>query len=229
MVATVSEPATSSVSPCAFYALLPDRFVLQPTDCAEEPFFGPCSTWTCNVVSYAQSVTRTGSGAGAVASSPTGINCPAGSCSASFASGTLVTLTATPNTNSTFTDWSGAGCNGTSSCTVTMSSASSVTATFESSAPACQSTCTCPESYSGTGDPGAFGGAVIIRLDRTVECSTARVHFLAEGTTRYGEYASFEGYIDIEKGGYTNQHTYNDYFNWVFVDGVSILDVQALP
>ena len=93
--------------------------------------YGFCSPWTCTVVSYALSVTRTGSGAGSVASSPTGINCPVGSCSASFTSGTLVTLTATPNANSIFTGWSGAGCSGTSTCTVTMNGAKSVTANFQ--------------------------------------------------------------------------------------------------
>ena len=110
-----------------------------------------------------------------------------------------------------------------------MSSASSVTATFESSVPACQSTCTCPESYWGTGDPGPFGGAVIVQLQRTDACASARVHFLAQGTTFSGNYASFEGYMDMGNGEYSASHTYNDYANWVFVDGISILDVQALP
>src|SRR2546425_9227966 len=44
---------------------------------------------------FVLTVTPAGAGAGTVASSPTGINCGA-TCSASYASGTLVTLTATP-------------------------------------------------------------------------------------------------------------------------------------
>ena len=79
---------------------------------------------------YTLDVTLTGTGSGFVVSLPAGINCPAGNCSTSFRSGTLVTLTATPDANSTFTGWSGEGCSGTGTCIVTMARASSVTATF---------------------------------------------------------------------------------------------------
>jgi endoglucanase len=81
---------------------------------------------------YSLSVAKSGSGAGTVASSPTGINCGS-TCNASFSSGTSVTLSATPASGSTFGGWSGS-CSGTStSCTVSMSAARSVTATFNSS------------------------------------------------------------------------------------------------
>ena len=75
------------------------------------------------------SVTKSGSGAGTVTSSPAGINCGA-TCSTTVASGTSVTLTATPATGSSFAGWNGSGCSGTSTCTVTMSEARSVTAQF---------------------------------------------------------------------------------------------------
>jgi len=65
-------------------------------------------------------------GSGTVTSAPAGIVCGA-SCSASYASGTVVTLTAAAG--STFTGWSGA-CTGTGSCTVAMSAAA-VTASFD--------------------------------------------------------------------------------------------------
>ena len=81
---------------------------------------------------YTLSVSRSGTGQGTLTSSPAGINCGPSSntCSATFASGTVVTLTATPSEGSAFGSWGGA-CSGTSSsCTVTMSSNRSVTATF---------------------------------------------------------------------------------------------------
>ena len=73
-------------------------------------------------------VTDTGTGTGTVTSSPAGISCGA-TCSASFASGTMVSLTATPASGSAFAGWSGA-CSGTGACSVTMNAATSVTAMF---------------------------------------------------------------------------------------------------
>jgi Beta-propeller repeat/Divergent InlB B-repeat domain/Domain of unknown function DUF11 len=110
---------------------------------------GPCEgTGTCTltiaaattvVANFAQStnnftlaVTEAGTGTGTVSSAPTGINCPT-TCSASFASGTVVVLTAFAADGSTFGGWSGvAGCPGTGTCTVTVSAAVTVTATFNS-------------------------------------------------------------------------------------------------
>ena len=61
-------------------------------------------------------VSRTGSGTGAVTSSPTAIRC--GSlCSGQFPAGSRVTLTAFADTGSTFAGWSGGGCSGTGTCT----------------------------------------------------------------------------------------------------------------
>lgn len=73
-------------------------------------------------------VTKAGTGAGTVTSSPAGINCGA-TCSASFAPGS-VQLTATPNAGSTFAGFSGGGCGATSPCTVSLSANTTVTATF---------------------------------------------------------------------------------------------------
>lgn len=78
---------------------------------------------------YQLSVVTSGTGTGTV--SGTGISC-GNTCSASYASGTVLTLTAAPATGSTFAGWSGGGCSGTGSCTVTMNAATSVTATFNS-------------------------------------------------------------------------------------------------
>ena len=58
-----------------------------------------------------------------------GISCP-GTCSALFATGTLVTLTANAAAGFSFTGWSGGGCSGAGTCTVTMGADQGVTATF---------------------------------------------------------------------------------------------------
>lgn len=82
-----------------------------------------------NLNAYTLSVSRQGSGSGAVSSSPAGINCGS-DCSEPYTYGTSVTLTATPSTGSTFAGWSGGGCTGAGSCVVSVTSATSVTATF---------------------------------------------------------------------------------------------------
>jgi lysophospholipase L1-like esterase len=79
----------------------------------------------------ALTVSKAGTGAGTVTSSPAGINCGA-TCSANFTSGASVTLTAAATSGSTFAGWSGA-CTGTSTCTVSMTQARAVTATFNGS------------------------------------------------------------------------------------------------
>ena len=77
---------------------------------------------------YLLSVSRTGTGAGAITSSPDGINCGA-ICSASYTSDSNITLVVTANFGSSFSGWSGA-CTGTGSCVVTMSAAKNVAAAF---------------------------------------------------------------------------------------------------
>jgi hypothetical protein len=74
-------------------------------------------------------VTKAGTGAGTVVSSPAGIDCGT-SCSATFLSSTLVTLTATAAADSTFAGWSGGGCSGTDPCSFVGNTAVAVTATF---------------------------------------------------------------------------------------------------
>jgi hypothetical protein len=75
------------------------------------------------------SVSRTGSGAGTVTSSPAGIACGA-TCSASYQHGTTVTLSATPESGSAFGGWTGCDSQPEGKCAVAMSEAKSVTATF---------------------------------------------------------------------------------------------------
>ena len=113
------------------------------------------ATFTSNVPTYVLSITKSGTGAGTVTSSPAGINCGS-TCSASYTSGTLVTLTATP-TSGTFTGWSGGGCSGTSTCNVTLSAATTVTATF---APAPTYTLSITKSGTGSGTVTSNTGGI---------------------------------------------------------------------
>jgi len=89
------------------------------------------ATFNSNTNNFALAVSEAGTGAGTVMSAPAGIICPT-TCSASFASGTVVTLTASASDGSTFAGWSGGGCSGTGTCVVTVSAAVTVTATFNS-------------------------------------------------------------------------------------------------
>lgn len=79
-------------------------------------------------------VTKTGTGAGTVTSSPAGITC-GGTCSATFNGGDVVTLTATASAGSTFVGWSGGGCSGTGTCEVMLTGDTTVTATFNTVPP----------------------------------------------------------------------------------------------
>ncbi len=87
---------------------------------------------------YTLTVNKSGAGQGAIASSPTGINCGT-SCSSdseTYAAGTMVTLTASASIGSVFAGWSGGGCTGAGACVVTMSSVRTVTAQFDRPTPA---------------------------------------------------------------------------------------------
>jgi len=115
------------------------------TDSTFEGWTGACTgkTATCTItLDQTQNVsadfvpafktlrlTKAGSGTGTLISTPAGIDCGS-TCSADFATGTVITLTATPATDATFGGWFGA-CTGTATtCTVTLSQAKSVNATF---------------------------------------------------------------------------------------------------
>lgn len=83
---------------------------------------------SANNGTFGMVVAKTGSGRGAVTSSPAGIDCgPA--CAANFSAGTTVMLAASGDSSSVFSGWSGA-CSGTGGCSVAMDSAKSVTASF---------------------------------------------------------------------------------------------------
>jgi phospholipase C len=108
-------------------------------------FSGACSGMTCTLTITSAvtisatftatsgeglTVTLAGTGQGTVASSPGGISCTSGTCTANFPQNTKVTLTATAGTNSSFGGWTGGGCSGTGTCIVTLTAAVAVTASF---------------------------------------------------------------------------------------------------
>ena len=91
-------------------------------------------------------VSKSGSGAGTVTSTPAGINCGA-TCEAEFDEGTEVTLSQSAAAGSQFTEWSGA-CSGSGACKVTMSAAKAVGAKFDLIA----RTLTIAKAGTGTGE-----------------------------------------------------------------------------
>jgi hypothetical protein len=73
-------------------------------------------------------VSKSGPGAGTVASAPAGITCGS-DCLKMVPGGTVISLTATPDSGSAFAGWSGA-CSGAGACDVTMDADKAVTASF---------------------------------------------------------------------------------------------------
>lgn len=117
-------------------------------------------------------ITIAGTGAGVVASDPSGpspLFCVK-SCGASFPQGTAITLGAAPTKTSTFTGWGGA-CSGTAAlCTVTLDDAKAVTATFKAipaaATPTPAATPPASEPSQGDKDLAADAKAPRIGLDK---------------------------------------------------------------
>jgi GH25 family lysozyme M1 (1,4-beta-N-acetylmuramidase) len=82
------------------------------------------------VFGYPVEVSRRGTGAGVVSSSPPGVDCGS-TCRGVFPAGWMVTLTATPDSASTFGGWGGACAGSTPSCQVTLTGEMQVDATFD--------------------------------------------------------------------------------------------------
>jgi hypothetical protein len=128
------------------------------------------ASFALTVVNQTLTVSKAGTGAGTVTSSPAGISCGS-ACGASFANGTSVTLAAAPAAGSTFSGWSGA-CTGTGTCQVVMSAARAVTATFTATA----STFTLSVSTAGT------GSGSVSSSPSGISCGTACLATYASGT-----------------------------------------------
>jgi hypothetical protein len=129
-------------------------------------------------------VTKAGTGAGSVTSSPAGINCGT-DCAQTYSLNAGVTLTATPAAGSTFAGWSGA-CTGTGACAVSMTQGRSVTATFN-------------VATSAGGLVAAYSfdaGSGTILADVSGNGRTGTISGATWTTGRYGSALSFDGAND---------------------------------
>ena len=84
---------------------------------------------TINISSPASTLSVSIGGSGSVTSSPNGILCTSGTCSASYGNGSTITLIAKADKKWNFSGWSGA-CSGTGECTILLSANQFVGATF---------------------------------------------------------------------------------------------------
>jgi hypothetical protein len=82
-----------------------------------------------DLITYAVTVGRAGTGTGTVTSNPAGINCGT-DCSEPYVVGSSVTLTAVAASGSILTGWTGCDTTSGATCTVTVGAARAVTATF---------------------------------------------------------------------------------------------------
>lgn len=122
------------------------------------------ATFNSTAPTFSLAVTKAGSGAGTVTSSPSGINCGS-TCTTNFASGTSVTLTAAASSGSSFGGWSGA-CSGTGTCVLAMTAARNVTATFNTTGGGT----TCANPITFTNNTGNFNttAAVCYRTNMNI-------------------------------------------------------------
>jgi len=131
------------------------------------------STSTPPPASYILTVTKSGTGAGTVTSSPAGVSCGS-DCTESVTAGATVTLTATPASGSTFSGWSGGGCGGTGTCTVTVNAATSVNAAF---------TAATATTYRLDVRKAGTGTGTVVSVPAGIDCGTDCSHSYANGTT----------------------------------------------
>ena len=110
------------------------------------------------VFGYQVSVSVGGTGAGAVTSSPSGLDCP-GTCEQAVQAGTTIDLTATADSASAFDGWSGA-CSGSQlTCTLVVDGPRSVGATFTATQQLEQDGTGTGYTWGSKSDARAFGGS----------------------------------------------------------------------
>jgi phospholipase C len=118
------------------------------------------ATFSAAPATYQLTVQSSGTGAGAITSSPAGISCGT-TCQGTFPAGTVVTLTEAPGSTSTFGGWTG-GCSGTGACSVTINANTAVSATFNAA----------PATYQLTIQSSGTGGGTITSSPAGVNCGT---------------------------------------------------------
>jgi phospholipase C len=116
---------------------------------------------------YQLTVKDSGTGTGAVTSSPAGINCGT-SCQYSFPAGTVVTLSDAPGSTSAFGGWSG-GCTGTAACSVTINANTTVSANFSA-------------TYQLTVQSSGTGTGTLTSSPAGISCGTVCQYTFTAGT-----------------------------------------------
>jgi GH25 family lysozyme M1 (1,4-beta-N-acetylmuramidase) len=107
---------------------------------------------------YPVEVSREGTGAGTVSSSPAGVDCGS-TCRGVFVAGSMVTLTATPDSASTFGGWGGACAGSVPSCQVTLSGEMQVDATFDATTQVSEDGTGTSYAWGSRSDAAALGGS----------------------------------------------------------------------
>lgn len=138
------------------------------------------------------SVVKTGTGSGTVTSSPAGINCGP-TCSATFATSTVVTLTATPAAGSFFNGWTGCQTAVVNVCTVTVDQVRNVTASFGSTPTSGNLTVTIQGGGTVVSDPAGISCGSICSFTFV---STGSVT-LTENALRGYEFVAWEGCTSV--------------------------------
>lgn len=132
------------------------------------------------------SLTKAGSGAGRVVSTPAAIDCGS-ACQSTVSLGTVLTLTAIPSGSSTFAGWVGGGCSGTGSCVVTINAALNVIASFNDPA-AVTRTLSVGKNGSGGGTVTSSPAGIQCGADCTENYSNGTVVALSaapDGTSQF--------------------------------------------
>ena len=142
-IGTIYGPTSANYGESPHYTISPDPWyrIVSVSGCGGTwtgrnpyitgPITGPCTiSATFTPLKSALTVTLAGAGYGSVESTPVGILCPGGNCTASFDYSTSVSLKQSAVPGSLFAGWSNA-CSGLGPCSVTMDTARAVTATFE--------------------------------------------------------------------------------------------------
>ena len=136
----------------------------------------PYSNEACRTTggTFDVTIAKSGTGAGTVVSTPTGISCGS-DCFESFTEGRVVTLTATAATGSVFAGWSGGGCSGTAPCTTTGNAPVRITATFSPPPPP-------SPSYTLTITKSGTGAGTIVSSPAGISCGSDCSESVTAGT-----------------------------------------------
>ena len=140
-------------------------------------------------ITRALTVTKGGTGAGTVTSTPAGISCGT-DCTEPYAQGTSVTLAAAASSGSTFAGWSGAGCSGTATCVVSMTAAATATATFTANP---TPTFALTVTVTGSGGVGSAPAGITCPSDCTEPFAQGTVVTLAATTTSGQQFTGWSG------------------------------------